>query len=135
MRPHEKLDVWKKGIDFVVALYKTTERFPKEERFGLTSQLRRAAVSIPANIAEGAGRKSYKEFAHFLSNSQGSTSEVETELLIASRLGYAEESSYQALRSSLDEIGAMLTGLSQHLEKRPLTISRSSIHDSRFTIY
>jgi four helix bundle protein len=118
MRPHETLDVWKKGIDFVVALYKTTESFPKEERFGLTSQLRRAAVSIPANIAEGAGRKSYKEFAHFLSNSQGSASEVETELLIASRLGYVEVSSYRALRSSLDEIGRMLTGLCQHLEKK-----------------
>lgn len=117
MRPHEKLDVWKKGIDFVVALYKTTESFPKEEKFGLTSQLRRAAVSIPANIAEGAGRKSYKEFAHFLSNSQGSASEVETELLIASRLSYIEDSRYLALRSSLDEIGHMLTGLCQHLEK------------------
>jgi four helix bundle protein len=118
MRPHEKLDVWKKGIDFVVALYETTEKFPKEERFGLTSQLRRAAVSIPANIAEGAGRKSYKEFAHFLSNSQGSASEVETELLIASKLSYLDDSSYQCLRSSLDEIGRMLTGLCQHLEKR-----------------
>jgi four helix bundle protein len=118
MRPHEKLDVWRKGIDFVVAVYKTTESFPKEEKFGLTSQLRRAAVSIPANIAEGAGRKSYKEFAHFLSNSQGSASEVETELLIASRLNYLDENRYLALRSSLDEIGCMLTGLCQHLEKR-----------------
>ena len=118
MRPHEKLDVWKKGIDFVVALYKSTENFPKEEKFGLTSQLRRAAVSIPANIAEGAGRKSSKEFAHFLSNSQGSASEVETELLIASRLSYLDKDDYQALRSSLDEIGRMLTGLCQHLEKK-----------------
>jgi len=118
MRPHEKLDVCKKAIDFVVAVYKATERFPKEERFGLTSQIRRAAVSIPANIAEGAGRKSYKEFAYFLSNSQGSTSEVETELLIASKLSYVEETSYLALRSSLDEIGRMLTGLCQHLEKK-----------------
>jgi four helix bundle protein len=118
MRPHEKLDVWKKGIEFVVALYKATEKFPKDERFGLTSQLRRAAVSIPANIAEGAGRKSYKEFAHFLSNSQGSASEVETELLIASRLSYLDDLSYLPLRNSLDEIGRMLTGLCQHLEKR-----------------
>lgn len=118
MRPHERLDVWKKGIDFVVAVYKATDHFPRDERFGLTSQLRRAAVSIPANIAEGAGRKSYKEFAHFLSNSQGSASEVETELLIASRLNYFDETQYLALRSSLDEIGRMLTGLSQHLKKR-----------------
>ena len=118
MRPHEKLDVWKKGIDFVVALYKATEKFPKEERFGLTSQLRRAAVSIPANIAEGAGRKSYKEFAHFLSNSQGSASEVETELLIASKLSYLEDGNYLALNTSLDEIGRMLTGLCQHLDKK-----------------
>ena len=118
MRPHERLDVWKKGIDFVVAIYKATDRFPKDEKFGLTSQLRRAAVSIPANIAEGADRKSYKEFAHFLSNSQGSASEVETELLIASRLNYIEHHDYVTLRSSLDEIGRMLTGLCRHLEKK-----------------
>ena len=110
MRPHERLDVWKKGIDFVVALYKITETFPKDEKFGLTSQLRRAAVSIPANIAEGAGRKSHREFAHFLSNSQGSASEVETELLIASKLSYIDENKYSSLRASLDEIGRMLTG-------------------------
>jgi len=93
MRPHEKLDVWKKSIDFVVVLYKATEGFPKDEKFGLTSQLRRAAVSIPANIAEGAARRSDKEFAHFLSNSQGSASEVETELLIARRLAYVRRAS------------------------------------------
>jgi four helix bundle protein len=118
MRPHEKLDVWKKAIDFVVAVYQATDSFPKDERFGLTSQLRRAAVSIPANIAEGAGRKSYKEFAHFLSNSQGSASEVETELLIAWRLSYVEEASYVELRCALDQIGRMLTGLCQHLERK-----------------
>ena len=118
MRAHEKLDVWKKGIDFVVALYKATESFPKDEKFGLTSQLRRAAVSIPANIAEGARRKSYKEFAYFLSNSQGSASEVETELLIANRLKYVSDETYRLLSSSLDEIGRMLTGLGHHLENK-----------------
>ena len=118
MRPHERLEVWKKAIDFVVAIYRTTEGFPKEEKFGLTS-LRIAAVSIPANIAEGAGRKSLKEFAYILSNSQGSASEVETELLIASRLNYLPEAKYLSLRSALDEIGRMITGLGRHLEQKP----------------
>ena len=118
MRPHENLDVWKKSIDFVVAVYKATEDFPRDERFGLTSQLRRAAVSIPANIAEGAGRKSVKEFAHFLSNSQGSASEVETELLIARKLSYVGVRDYAKLSAALDEIGRMLTGLCQHLQRK-----------------
>ena len=72
MRPHHNLEAWSKSVDLVIDVYKGTERFPKEERYGLTSQIRRAAVSIPANIAEGAGRHSKKEFAYFLSNSQGS---------------------------------------------------------------
>ncbi|HEX8922372.1 MAG TPA: four helix bundle protein [Pyrinomonadaceae bacterium] len=118
MRPHEKLDVWNKAVNFVVAVYKITESFPKEEKFGLVSQLRRAAVSVPANIAEGAGRNSYKEFAHFLSNAQGSASEVETELLIAHRLSYLDENNYLELRASLDNIGRMITGLSQHLKQK-----------------
>ena len=116
MRPHERLDVWIKGIGFVVTVYTATETFPKDERFGLTSQLRRAAVSIPANIAEGAGRQSTKEFAYFLSNAQGSASEVDTELLIANRLGYLAEAKYVSLRASLDDIGRMITGLSRHLK-------------------
>ncbi|HEX3086930.1 MAG TPA: four helix bundle protein [Pyrinomonadaceae bacterium] len=118
MRPHEKLDVWRKSIDFVVAIYKATEGFPKEEKFGLTSQLRRAAVSIPANIAEGAGRRSDREFAYFLSNSQVSASEVDTEPLIAHRLTYLPENDYSTLRLSLDEIGRMLTGLSHHIHEK-----------------
>ncbi len=119
MRPHERLDAWVKSVDFVVAIYKLTETFPKEEKFGLTSQLRRAAASIPSNIAEGAARKSTKEFLHFLSNAQGSASEVETELLIAYKLGYLQKETYTGLRSSLDDIGRMLTGLSQHLQRKP----------------
>jgi len=118
MRPHEKLDVWSKSIELVLAIYKDTDPFPKEEKFGLTSQLRRAAVSIPANIAEGAGRKPTKEFSHFLSNAQGSASEVETELLIAHRLGFLPKEKYLNLRKALDEIGRMLTGLSHHLDNK-----------------
>ena len=118
MRPHEKLDVWNMAMDFVVAVYKTTESFPKDEKFGLTSQIRRASVSIPANIAEGAARNSTKEFIQFLSIAQGSASELETELLIAQRLGYLREDAYLRLRPELDSIGRMLVGLSQHLKSR-----------------
>jgi four helix bundle protein len=118
MRPHEKLEAWSKAIDFVVDIYKSTESFPKEEKFGLTSQIRRAAVSVPANIAEGAGRHSDKEFARFLSNAQGSASELETELIIAHRIGYLSESSFADLNNSLARIGRLITGLSQHLRRR-----------------
>ena len=118
MRPHEQLDVWNKAVDPVVSVNRTTEPFPKEEKFGLTSQIRRAAVSVPANIAEGAARPSSKEFAYFLSNAQGSASELETELLIALRLGFLSEKSYRELRSSLGSIGRMLIGLTKHLKQK-----------------
>jgi four helix bundle protein len=116
MRPHESLDVWVRAVDFVVTVDRSTELFPKEEKFGLTSQIRRAAVSVPANIAEGAARTSPKEFMYFLSNAQGSASEVETELLIAQRLGYLNEKDYFRLRATLNDIEKMLTGLLQHLK-------------------
>src|SRR5215204_3972684 len=118
MRPHQNLDVWKKAVSFSVDVYGATDKFPREERFGLTSQIRRAAVSIAANIAEGAGRKSLKEFANFLSIAQGSASEVETELLIAFRLGYFEEAAYRDLMGKLNEIGKMVTGLRNSLKSK-----------------
>jgi four helix bundle protein len=115
MRPHEKLDLWKKAIEFVVTIYKVTDDFPKDEKFGLTSQLRRASVSIVANIAEGAGRRTSKEFRQFLSHSQGSASEVDTELVIAERLHYLNKSDYERLAEDLDHIGRMISRLSQTL--------------------
>ena len=118
MRPHERLDVWNKAVDFVVSVYKLTEPFPKEEKLGLTSQLRRAAVSVPANIAEGAARTSPKEFMQFLPNAQGSAGEVETELLIARRLGYLVEPDYDRARAAIDDVGRVLTGLRRHLRGR-----------------
>jgi four helix bundle protein len=118
MRPHEKLDVWQKAIDFVVMIYHRTKDFPADERFGLTSQVRRAAVSIPANIAEGAARQSDKEFLQFLSIAQGSCSEVETELLIGHKLGFLKDSDYQELRTEADSIGRMMVGLSNHIRKK-----------------
>ena len=120
MRPHENLIVWKRAVDFVIDIYRTTGSFPNDERYGLTSQIRRAAVSIPANIAEGAGRKYDKEFARFLSIAQGSSSELETELLIAKKLRYLTEDVYSDLRKELDSIGQMLIGLERMIEKRIL---------------
>jgi four helix bundle protein len=117
MRPHQRLEAWRKSIELVTDVYKSSEHFPKEERYGLTGQIRRAAVSIPANIAEGAGRRSQKEFAHFLSNSQGSASELETELIIANRLGYLDEATFAKLMSQIERIGRLITGLARHLSR------------------
>ena len=117
MRPHEKLDVWNRSVELVVRIYKATEEFPTNERYGLTSQIRRAAVSIPANIAEGAARQSPKEFAHFLSNAQGSGSELETELLIAKRLQYLGSEAYLEVREELDSVGRMLIGLARNVKR------------------
>ena len=117
MRPHEKLEVWERSIVFVVLVYKITETFPREEKFGLTSQIRRAAVSVPANIAEGAARQSPKEFCHFLSNAQDPASELATELLIARRLGYLKENAYVESNNKLDDIGRMIYGLSRSVKR------------------
>jgi four helix bundle protein len=118
MRPHEKLEVWAKAVEFVVTIYQKTSAFPSEEKFGLTSQVRRAAVSIPANIAEGAARQTSKEFLHFLSIAQGSASELETELLIANRLGYLEQQTYEVMYIELNAIARMIVGLAQHLKRK-----------------
>ena len=119
MRPHEKLQTWIQSVDLVLNVYKATETFPKEEKFGLTSQIRRSAVSIPANIAEGAARNSSKEFAYFVSTAQGSASELETELIIAHRLGYLSETSFSKLLAELERIGRMITGLNRRLRRVP----------------
>ena len=118
MRPHEKLKLWRRAVDFVVRLYALTKSFPQEERFGLTSQIRRAAVSVPANIAEGAGRESDKEFLYFLSNAQGSASELATEILIARELGYLSLRDYEEANDELGHIGRMIVGLSRKVKAR-----------------
>ena len=88
IQSHKDLKVWQESMDLVVMIYDITEQFPSKEAFGLTSQLRRASVSIPSNIAEGAGRKGGKEFSRFLYIALGSLSEVETQLEISQRLNY-----------------------------------------------
>ena len=117
MRAHRKLDLWQKSVDFVVDVYEVTKTYPVEERYGLISQIRRAAASIPANIAEGAARKSDKEFIHFLSNAQGSASEVDTHFYISLKLGYLNEANHNTLDQKLNDIGRMITGLSNHLKR------------------
>ena len=118
MRPHEKLEVWNRAVEFVVTIYRGTSNFPQDEKFGLTAQIRRAAVSVPANIAEGAARQSAKEFSHFLAIAQGSASELETELLIAERLGYLKTDAYTEMHDELNTIARMIVGLSQYLKRK-----------------
>ncbi|AMO67023.1 four helix bundle protein [Zhongshania aliphaticivorans] len=113
-RKYQKLIVWQEAMDLVVGVYRITERLPATERFGLCQQLRRAAVSIPSNIAEGAGRHSDKEFIRFLNIANGSLLEVETQLLIALQLQYIEEIS--ELQNSIDKIFAMLSSLKRKLK-------------------
>jgi len=113
-RKYQKLLVWQEAMELVVRVYRVTERLPATERFGLCQQLRRAAVSIPSNIAEGAGRHSDKDFIRFLNIANGSLLEVETQLLIALQLQYIDEIS--ELQNSIDKIFAMLSNLKRKLK-------------------
>jgi len=111
MKPHRKLEVWKKSIEFVTKVYEITGKFPRSEQFGLTSQMRRAAVSISVNIAEGAARRSSKEGLQFFYVSRGSISELDTQIEICKILGLVKDNEYQELSLRLEEIGKMLNGL------------------------
>lgn len=115
-RAHRKLDIWKKSIEFVRDIYQATEKFPKSEIYGLTSQMRRAAISIPSNLAEGAARKGNKEFKLFLSIAQGSISELDTQIELALILGYVNEALFEDLIGKLSTISKMLFGLFRSLK-------------------
>jgi len=110
-RTHKDLDVWKRSIDFVVFIYKVTATFPKEEIYGLTSQMRRSAVSISSNIAEGSARNHDNEFRQFLYMALGSSSELDTQLIIARKLDYLNEPDFIQLSGELNTIARMLQGL------------------------
>jgi four helix bundle protein len=116
-KPHKKLDVWKTAMGSAVLVYKLTEKFPAEEKYGLVQQMRRAAVSVPSNIAEGAARQSKKEFQNFLSIAQGSLSELDTQLELSVMLGYIEEMQYSEISTVLVRIDKMLTALIRSLSK------------------
>lgn len=111
MRTHKDLDLWKQSMDLVTKIYKTTQFFPKEEMYGLSSQMRRAAVSIPSNIAEGAARKYGKEFVQFLHVALGSASELETQILISERLGYLDGQNSQEICNEIFRIVQLINGL------------------------
>ena len=115
---HKDLDVWKKAMDLAAQVYSLTARFPKEELYGLTSQMRRSAVSIPSNIAEGAARHSRKEFIQFLHIASGSVAELETQLLLAIQMGFI---SGDHVISHIEEVRKLLLGLLRSLKKKPIT--------------
>jgi S23 ribosomal protein. len=115
-RPHKKLLVWSKSIDFVTLIYEETKQFPRDEEYGLKSQLRRAAVSVPSNIAEGLTRKSQNDKLHFLNIAQASLSEIDTQIEISLRLNHIDNARYQRIETHMIEIQKLLAGLSRKLK-------------------
>lgn len=115
MKTHRDLDVWKEGIDLAILVYKLTEGFPKEERYGLVDQIKRAVVSIPSNIAEGAARNSSKEFMQYLYIALGSAAELETQLIISDRLGFLND---RDIFEELEKVKSKLLGLIRHVKER-----------------
>lgn len=110
-KPHKKLKAWQLSMDIVIDVYKTSDKFPSEERFGLISQIRRSAVSVPSNIAEGAARQTKKEFVNYLHIDRGSLSELDTQLELAKRLEYIDEAIWKELDDKLIEEDKVLSGL------------------------
>ena len=115
---YKDLEVWRAAMELAIQVYRLTALFPKEERYGLTSQMRRAAVSVPSNSAEGKGRLSDKELIHFLCNSRGSLFEIETQLTIGERLGYSTTEECNAVRQETARVGQMLNGLMRSVRPR-----------------
>jgi four helix bundle protein len=115
MQDFRNLEVWKMSHELTLAVYRATKAFPDDERFGLTSQLRRAAVSIPANVAEGCGRGSDADFGRFVQNAMGSSSEIEYEFLLAKDLNYLSAPLYTNLNDDVTRIKRMLASLLRKL--------------------
>ncbi len=118
METHKDLRVWQQSIDMVTSIYMVTKSFPKEELFGLVSQIRRAAVSVPSNIAEGYARGTDREKLHFLRISSGSMSEVETQLLLSLKLGYIGQESYDVLSEAVASVWKQLNALISSVKKK-----------------
>ena len=117
-RAHKKLDVWQESVHLAAYIYKLTDGFPKTEIYGLTSQMKRAVVSISSNIAEGAARSSYREFAQFLSIAGGSLSELDTQLEIAYQLNFITKEQNDEAAVKIESISGKLAGLIKHVRKK-----------------
>jgi four helix bundle protein len=117
VRSYQDLIVWQKAMELVTEIYRVSQKFPKEEVFGLTSQIRRAAVSIPSNIAEGRGKFSKGDFQYFLGHARGSLSEVETQILIAKNLDYLTSTEINHIMELSSEVGRLLNGLLASIKK------------------
>ncbi len=118
IKHYRDLLVWQKSMDLVVASYDLAKRLPHDENFGLISQIERAAVSVPANIAEGHGRKHTGDYLHHLSMARGSLLELETHILITVRLGYLQPKETERILGLTDEVGRMISGLIQRLRSK-----------------
>jgi four helix bundle protein len=118
IKSYRDLVAWQKAMDLVTEIYRVTHKFPKDELFGLTSQLLRAAVSIPSNFAEGRGISSLREFRLFLGHAMGSLAEIETQILIAQNLQYIDETTTSSILDLSSEVGRVLNGLIASITKR-----------------
>jgi four helix bundle protein len=125
VKTYQELIAWQKGIALVTEVYEATRSFPRDEIYGLTSQLRRAAVSIPSNIAEGQGRASSGEFVQFLCHARGSLYEVETQVIVASNLKYLSQTQRDSLDEKISELGRILNGLITSIETRKKRLATS----------
>jgi four helix bundle protein len=117
MSTYKELDVWQLSVDLAVEVYKVVSNFPKYETYGLVDQIKRCSVSIASNIAEGSGRATNKDFAHFLSIANGSACELETQLIISHRVGFLDKNKMEELNLMILRISKMLTKLRQSLQK------------------
>jgi len=116
-KPHKKLNVWKNSLILISEVYEIVKNFPSDEQFGLSNQMRRSALSIASNIAEGAARQTKKEFIRFLYMAQGSLSELDTQFEVSINLGYIKEKSAEELYKNMNKIDKMLSGLIKSLRK------------------
>lgn len=117
-KPHRNLIAWQKGMDLVIQVYQLTQDFPASELYGLSSQLRRAAVSVPSNIAEGAANRTASQFAHFLANALGSLNELDTQMELCFRLGYLAENQFNQICKLLNECLALTYGLRKSITNK-----------------